>query len=103
MRLRRFALRWAAFYLLFCATLSIPLAELAFHRSPTPPDLESAGRNLVAKYGGVLDDVSVSALDGVSLEGWFARPANPNGNAVLGPKLRVAPGSRDPRSIASMI
>ncbi len=83
MRVWRLALWWAAFYLLFCAIMSIPLSDLAFHRSPTPPDIEQVGRSIAARYGGVLEDVSITALDGVSLQGWFTRPANGNGSAIL--------------------
>jgi len=36
-----------------------------------------------ARFGAVLQDVSVTASDGVLLQGWFARPANWNGDAVI--------------------
>jgi hypothetical protein len=36
-----------------------------------------------ARFGATLEDVSVTASDGARLQGWFARPVNSNGDAVI--------------------
>ncbi|MGA2648298.1 MAG: alpha/beta fold hydrolase [Candidatus Sulfotelmatobacter sp.] len=38
---------------------------------------------VAARFGADLQDVSISARDGVQLRGWFVSPANANGDAVI--------------------
>jgi hypothetical protein len=40
-------------------------------------------KETVSGLGSVLEDVSINAPDHARLQAWFARPANPNGNAVI--------------------
>jgi hypothetical protein len=42
-----------------------------------------SAKAIAARFGADLQDVSISARDGVELRGWFATPANANGDAVI--------------------
>jgi dipeptidyl aminopeptidase/acylaminoacyl peptidase len=82
MRARR-VIRTALFcYAVFCAILAIFLGELAFRPQRIGVQPQSA-QTAAARFGAVLQDVSVTASDGNSLRGWFARPANGNGDIVM--------------------
>jgi uncharacterized protein len=70
-------------YALFCAILAIFLGELAFHPQRMPLREPNSAKTIAARFGADLQDVSISASDGVHLRGWFASPANANGDAVI--------------------
>ena len=70
-------------YLLLSLILAICLGELAFRPQRVPITRRKQAGAVAAQFGGQLQDVSVTATDGIHLKGWFARPANANGDAVM--------------------
>jgi dipeptidyl aminopeptidase/acylaminoacyl peptidase len=82
MRARRFIQIVVFCYAVLCAILAIFLGELAFRPQRVPVRERQLAEATAARYGAVLRDVSVTA-DGSHLQGWFARPANANGDAVI--------------------
>jgi dipeptidyl aminopeptidase/acylaminoacyl peptidase len=70
-------------YAVFCAVLAIFLGELAFHPQRVPVTARQSAEATAARFGATLRDVSVTASDGSRLQGWFARPADANGDAVI--------------------
>ena len=83
MRTWRVVLKSAACYSLLCALLAIPLGELPFHTLPNPVNNLQIVQSATSTFGAVFEDVSITSMDGVRLEGWVARPAHANGNAVI--------------------
>jgi dipeptidyl aminopeptidase/acylaminoacyl peptidase len=67
----------------FCAILAIFLGELAFRPQRVRVTERQIAEATSARFGATLRDVSVTASDGSHLEGWFARPADANGDAVI--------------------
>src|SRR5208283_3427224 len=72
-----------ACYAVFCAILAIFLGELAFRPQRVRVRERQSAEATAARFGAVLRDVSVTAGDGSHLQGWFARPENANGDAVV--------------------
>jgi uncharacterized protein len=71
-------------YLIFCAVIGIFFAEMIFHPQRLPPfQNRQSFQARAGRFGAVLQDVSVTASDDVMLQGWLARPAPYNGNAVI--------------------
>lgn len=70
-------------YALLCAIFAVFLGELAFRPLRIPLRNSHSAQTVAARFGAVLQDVSITARDGVQLRGWFASPANTNGNAVI--------------------
>jgi len=70
-------------YAVFCAILAIFLGELAFHPQRMPIAQRQKAEATAARFGALLQDVSATASDGSHLQGWFARPANANDDAVI--------------------
>jgi pimeloyl-ACP methyl ester carboxylesterase len=70
-------------YALLCTILAAFLGELAFRPQRMPLRERQSAKAIAARFGAVLQDVSVTASDGVQLRGWFASPANANGDAVI--------------------
>jgi len=70
-------------YAVFCAILAIFLAELAFRPQRLRVTERRSAEITADRFGAALRDVSVTAGDGSHLRGWFARPANANGDAVI--------------------
>jgi len=70
-------------YALLCIILAVFLGELAFHPQKMPLRERQSAKAIAARFGADLQDVSISARDGVELRGWFATPANANGDAVI--------------------
>jgi dipeptidyl aminopeptidase/acylaminoacyl peptidase len=70
-------------YAVFCAILAIFLAELAFRPQRVSVTERQSAETTAARFGAALRDVSVAASDGSHLQGWFARPAKANGDAVI--------------------
>src|ERR1700726_475759 len=67
----------------FCAILAIFLGELAFRPQRIPVNERQTAEATAARFGAALRDVSVTSIDGSHLQGWFARPAKANGDAVI--------------------
>ena len=70
-------------YALLCAMLAVFLGELAFRPQRMPLREPHSAKAIAARFGADLQDVSISARDGVQLRGWFANPAKSNGDAVI--------------------
>jgi dipeptidyl aminopeptidase/acylaminoacyl peptidase len=70
-------------YAVFCAILAILLGELAFRPQRVRVTERQSAEGTAARFGAALRDVSITASDGAHLQGWFARPANANGDAVI--------------------
>ena len=83
MRARRFILRVVLCYALICLILAIFLGELAFRPQRVPITQRQKAEATAARFGAVLQDVSVAGSDGSHLKGWFARPAHANDDAVI--------------------
>jgi uncharacterized protein len=83
MRALRYGIRWVACYAVCCAVIGAVLAEVAFRPARVPISKRSEAQAAVVRYGAILRDVSVVAADGVRLQGWFARPAESNGDAII--------------------
>jgi len=83
MRACRFLMRCLITYATCCAALAIFLGELAFRPQRRPLSHRVMAQATAARFGATLQDVSVTASDGARLQGWFARPAKSNGDAVI--------------------
>jgi hypothetical protein len=83
MRAWRFIRTGLIFYALLCTILAVFLGELAFRPQRIPLRDRQSAQTIAARFGAALQDVSISARDGVQLRGWFASPANANGDAVI--------------------
>ncbi len=87
MRLPRLVLKFVMYYAVGCIILAVFIGELAFHIgrfTPHPRRVPVVERQIAAvRFGAVLQDVSITASDGVRLQASFARPANANGDAVI--------------------
>ena len=83
MRARRVIRIVVVWYAVFCAILAIFLGELAFHPQRIRIKERQSAEGTATRFGATLRDVSVVARDGSHLQGWFARPAKANGDAVI--------------------
>ena len=83
MRARRVIRIVVVCYVAFCAILAIFLGELAFPPQRVRVKERQSAEATAARFGAALRDVSVTASDGIHLQGWFARPANANDDAVI--------------------
>ena len=83
MRARRVIRTVVVGYAVFCAILAVFLGELAFRPLRTRVTDRQSAVAAAARFGVALQDVSVTASDGTCLQGWFARPAHANGDAVI--------------------
>jgi uncharacterized protein len=70
-------------YALLCAVLAVFLGELAFRPQRMPLREPKSAKAVAARFGADLQDISIIARDGAQLRGWFASPANTNGDAVI--------------------
>jgi len=80
----RMAIASAIVYLLFCVAGGITLAELQLHpwrRAVTHG--EEAAEFVYARYGTHLENIQITAKDGIVLRAWYARPQNASGRDVL--------------------
>ena len=83
MQIRRIVARLAVYYLAICVVLGVCLGEMAFRVPRSPVGDKPVFESTAAHFGATLQDVSVTASDAVVLRGWFARPAEDNGDAVI--------------------
>lgn len=86
MRLRRALV--AASVLVFAALVTIAvggmiLADAAVHPARLPLRHLTTARAGAARVGGSLDDVTITAADGVQLRGWYVKPKVSNQSAVV--------------------
>ena len=83
MRNRRLLLGAGTCYAIATLILAVGLGELAFHPLRVPLDARTSAEAMTTRFGAVLEDASATASDGARLQAWYARPAKPNGNAVI--------------------
>jgi pimeloyl-ACP methyl ester carboxylesterase len=83
MRATRVIRRVVLCYALICAIFAIFLEELAFRPQRVLITQRQKAEATASRFGALLQDVSVTASDGSHLQGWFARPRNANGDAVI--------------------
>lgn len=83
MRAWRFIRTGLISYTLLCTILAVFLGELAFRPQRILLRDRQSAQAVAARFGAVLQDVSISARDAVQLRGWFASPVNANGDAVI--------------------
>jgi hypothetical protein len=57
-------------YALFCTLLAVFLGELAFRPQRMPLRDRQSAEAIAARFDTALQDVSISARDGVQLRGW---------------------------------
>lgn len=83
-RLRRVLIGWAVGYVLSSIAAGITLAELQLHpwRRPLAHTAEVA-EIASSRFGAELQNVQITASDGVSLNAWYLRPQHANGRDVL--------------------
>ncbi|MCI0354266.1 MAG: alpha/beta fold hydrolase [Acidobacteria bacterium] len=83
-RLVRLALFVLAGYLIGCVLAAVLLTEGALRPGRRPVTHRAQAAAVPAKeFGAALHDAETTAADGVTLRGWFARPANSRGSAVV--------------------
>src|ERR1035438_9054083 len=70
-------------YAVLCTILAIFLGELAFRPQRVGVKERQSAEATAARFGAALRDVSITASDDSHLQGWFARPADANGDAVI--------------------
>src|ERR1700730_16621573 len=70
-------------YAVICSLLAIFLGELAFRPLRVRVIEYQSAEATATRFGAALRDVSVTASDGSHLQGWLARPAKANGDAVI--------------------
>jgi hypothetical protein len=75
--------RLLVYYATASLTLAIALGEFAFRPKRLPVNERSSAQATAARFGAVLEDVSVTASDGAHLQAWFAHPGTGNGDAVI--------------------
>ncbi|MGH8629177.1 MAG: alpha/beta hydrolase, partial [Burkholderiales bacterium] len=67
-----------------CVLAGVLLTEGALRPGRRPVVRRAEAAALMAReFGAVLEEAETQAPDGVQLRGWFARPANSNGSAVV--------------------
>ena len=83
-RIRRILLGWTIGYLLFSIAGGVTLAELQLHPWRRPLIHSTRASDIVrSRYGAELQNIEITATDGVSLNAWYVRPRNANGRDVL--------------------
>src|SRR6266481_5873042 len=71
-------------YLLLCALTGIVIGEASLKLPRRPLHLrQEAAQVTRSTFQAELQDVSLRALDGMLLKGWYVHPHQSNGNAVL--------------------
>jgi pimeloyl-ACP methyl ester carboxylesterase len=83
LRIRRILLRLLSYYAVASLIFSIALGEVAFRADRVPIDQRQSVQAMAARFGAVLQDVSITASNHSELIAWYARPANWNGDAVI--------------------
>lgn len=75
----------SASYLAVCVAIALFLVDISLHpvRRGIPAEAQNEIRQLTTQLTSQLEDVQISAADGVPLRGWFIRPLRDNGNAVI--------------------
>ena len=83
-RTLRLVRSWLIGYLLFSIAGGMTLAELQLHPWRRPLRYATAAASIVrVRYNVPLENVEITAADGVTLNAWYVRPHNANGRDVL--------------------
>lgn len=83
-RVRQILISWTIGYVLFSVAGGITLAELQLHPWRRPLVQSARAAQVVRiRYGATLENVEITASDGVPLNAWYVRPQNANGRDVL--------------------
>jgi len=72
-----------ACYVAGCLVLAVVLGEFALHPARVPVNRRLEAQAMASRFGAVLQDVAITSEDGTLLQGWFARPAQGTGDAVI--------------------
>jgi pimeloyl-ACP methyl ester carboxylesterase len=80
---RRIVGRAVVYYLVSCLVLGICLGEMAFRLPRSAVADRRSFQATASRFGAELQDVSVTASDGIVLRAWFARPTSGNGDVVI--------------------
>ena len=83
MRARAILLRLGIVYIACCLVIAIILGEFAFHPARVPIHNREAAQAVAARFGAALEDVFIASADGTQLQGWFVRPAQAIGDAIV--------------------
>jgi uncharacterized protein len=83
MRVRRVIRSLVFCYAVCCSILAIFPGELAFRPQRVRVNERQSAEATAARFGAALRDVAVTISDGAHLQGWFARPADANGDTVI--------------------
>jgi len=83
MRVLRFVQRLVACYAIGCVVIGAVLGEIAFRPARIPINRRVEAQEVAGQFGGVLQDVVITASDEVRLQGWFIRPAADKGDAAI--------------------
>ncbi len=83
MRARTVILRFGVVYLACCLVIAVVLGEFALHPARVPINSRKVAQSIASRFGAVLEDVSIASADGIPLQGWFARPAQARGDAII--------------------
>ena len=82
--LRKIVLAGLAAYLVLSILAGIVIADLSLNLRRLPLRHQQAIAAAVRiDFGAQLQDVAITAADGVVLKGWFIHPRDYNGNAVI--------------------
>jgi len=83
MRTRTLVFGLSCVYLACCFIIAAVLGEFALHPARVPISDCRASKAIFGRLGSALENVSITSSDGMQLQGWFARPARANGDAVI--------------------
>lgn len=83
-RLFRFAVSICALYIVLCLVGGVLLAEMQLHPPRMKLRCQSQFSGIVQHdFHSTLQDVSLTAADGITLRGWYVVPQNDNDGAVI--------------------
>ena len=83
MFLRRILPRVAIYYTICCLALGILLGEIALHPQRVAVHDRSQAQATASRFKAALQDIAITAGDGVQLKAWFIQPRDNNGIAVI--------------------
>ena len=81
----RIALKVVVIYAAVSAAVAIVMAEMTLHpwRRPLPDKDKDRIAHIYGPYGANVQPVTINAVDGSELHGWYSVPTRGNGNAVI--------------------
>lgn len=81
----RIALKAVAIYVAVSVAVALLMAEMTLHpwRRPLPDKDKERIAHVYGQYSANLQPVTINAVDGADLRGWYSVPANDNGKSVI--------------------